>query len=98
MSTSNQQKIIFSHMIELPSSQCVFCVTKDVKMRTRIFLVFKDKDKIYSRNGLLGTWDEIQDKTEVDTVRQGFEQAIIERKIPCFRADDDDNESHKRFW
>lgn len=76
--------IVFKHMIELKSCGCVFCYTQEESSgRTRIFLVFKDKGRVYSRNGLRGIWEEIEDVEEVRQVLQAYEKAV-EKKVPCF--------------
>jgi hypothetical protein len=88
MVTCTQSKLIFKHMVELPHCGCVFCSTEEeVTRRTRIFLIFKDKDKIYQRNGVKGNWEEVVGSDEHQNVWNGFEQAITERKIPSFVAD-----------
>jgi hypothetical protein len=81
----NPQTIIFKHMIELTSCGCVFCYTQEeASGRTRLFLVFKDKGRVYSRNGLRGTWEEIRNAEESQSLFEAYERAVAERKIPCF--------------
>jgi hypothetical protein len=81
----NPQGIIFKHMIELTSCGCVFCYTQEESSgRTRLFLVFKDKGRVYSRNGLRGTWDEIRPSHESQLIFEAYERAVAEQKIPCF--------------
>lgn len=55
--------IIFKHMIDLKSCGCVFCYTQEESSgRTRLFLIFKDKGRVYSRNGLRGIWEEMNSR------------------------------------
>jgi hypothetical protein len=83
--------LVFKHLIELESCECVFCSAMDADSgRTKIYLVFKELERIYMRNARRGTWDELKDEEECQTVRCGFEKAVMERKIPCFRAAADD--------
>ncbi|MBL8013870.1 MAG: hypothetical protein JNN05_08490 [Candidatus Omnitrophica bacterium] len=77
--------IVFKHMIELKSCGCVFCYTQEEGSgRSRIFLVFKDKGRVYFRNGLRGIWDEILDSNEVELVLSAYNKATLEKKVPCF--------------
>lgn len=72
-------------MIELTSCGCVFCYTQEEGSgRTRLFLIFKDKGRVYSRNGLRGTWEEIQVAEETASLLDVYEKAVAERKVPCF--------------
>ena len=87
MMTMTHSKLIFKHMVELPHCECVFCSTQEESTkRTRIFLVFKERHKVYQRNGIKGNWEEVLDADERQNVWEGFEQAVIERKIPSFVA------------
>ena len=77
--------IVFKHMIELTSCGCVFCYTQEEDSgRTRLFLIFKNKGRVYSRNGLRGTWEEIRDAEESVFIMDAFERTVAERKVPCF--------------
>ena len=79
------QNIVFKHMIELTSCGCVFCYTQEEDSgRTRLFLIFKDKGRVYSRNGLRGTWEEMQIAEESAFILDAYERAVAEQKIPCF--------------
>lgn len=85
MTTLNTTNIVFKHMIELKSCGCVFCYTQEESSgRSRLFLIFKDKGRVYSRNGLRGTWEELPYPQDASLIIEAFDQAIIEQKIPCF--------------
>jgi len=91
MDTSTRQKLIFRHMIELPHCECVFCSTQEEQTgRTRLFLVFKERQKVYMRHGIKGNWEELSNPEEHDAVWEGFEQAVMERKVPSFVASSND--------
>lgn len=91
MITCAHPKLIFKHMVELPHCECVFCSTQEEETgRTRIYLVFKDKRKIYSRNGIKGNWEEVVEAEDYANVWEGFGQAVMERKIPSFVASGND--------
>ena len=82
---TNRQSYVFRHMIELTSSGCVFCHAQEENSgKARLFLIFKDKGKVYSRNGLRGIWEEIHSEDESLAVLEGFAKAIAERNVPCF--------------
>lgn len=79
--------IDFQHFIDLPDCDCVFCSARDRKNgKTRLFLVFHERQRIYIRNGIKDTWDEVKDERDYVQVRRRFDRAIVERKIPCFTA------------
>ena len=85
----NHQRIVFQHMIELVHCGCVFgCAEEVVSGRNRLYLIFKQQGRIYARNGLKGTWDEIIDAEELEVVRGSFTEALEERRIPCFMTSD----------
>ncbi|MBF0618995.1 MAG: hypothetical protein HQL19_02380 [Candidatus Omnitrophica bacterium] len=87
MMTLTRSKLIFKHMVELPHCECVFCSTQEEDTgRTKIYLVFKDKHKIYQRNGIKGNWEDVVDPEDYQNVWEGFEHAITDRKIPSFVA------------
>jgi sRNA-binding regulator protein Hfq len=91
MITATHQKLVFKHMIELPHCECVFCSTQEEQTgRTRLFLVFRERQKVYMRNGIKGNWQEIANLEEHNAVWEGFEQAVLERKVPSFVASADD--------
>jgi len=79
--------IIFQHLIDLPNCDCVFCAACESKSgKTRLFLVFNEQRRIYIRNGIKDTWDELKDEHDYDQIRQRFNRAIAERDVPCFTA------------
>lgn len=79
--------IVFQHLIDLPNSNCVFCSAKEEKTgKTRLFLIFNEKRRIYIRNGLKETWDELTDEAAYNRIKDGFNNIIVERKIPCFSS------------
>ena len=87
MNISRTEDIIFQHIIELPNCDCVFCSTKELTTGiTRLFLIFNDQRRIYARNGLKSTWEEVKDSYLCGCIRKGFKRVIKERKIPCFSA------------
>ena len=81
------EDIIFQHLIDLPSCDCVFCSTRERKSgRTRLFLVFNEQRRIYIRNGIRDSWDELKEESDYDQVRERFNHAVVEKKIPCFTS------------
>lgn len=85
MSIVTQQDLVIKHLIEMPNSQCVFCSTVENSTgRSQLFLIFQHQQKIYKRNGLKGTWHEMEDRDEYLTVRSLFMQALRQRNIPCY--------------
>ncbi len=77
--------IVFHHLIDLPNCDCVFCSTVESSTgRTRLFLVFNERRRIYIRNGFNDSWDELRDESQYESIRNGFNRAIMEQHIPCF--------------
>lgn len=80
-------KLIFDHLVELPHCECVFCSTRDeLTGRNRIYLLFRDQHKVFQRNGIKGNWEEIHNPDDRQSVWDGFERVVLERKIPSFIA------------
>ena len=85
MHIQNVDDIVFQHLIDLPNCDCVFCSTLDKSTgRTRLFLIFNERRRIYVRNAIKDTWEEIKEEREYDSIRKGFNRVIEERNIPCF--------------
>ena len=85
MHTTQVDDIVFQHLIDLPNCDCVFCSTLETSSgRTRLFLIFNECRRIYVRNAIKETWDEIKDQTEYEIIRSGFERVVESRNIPCF--------------
>ncbi|MBP9854087.1 MAG: hypothetical protein KBD53_04385 [Candidatus Omnitrophica bacterium] len=79
--------IVFQHLIDLPNCDCIFCsAVENATGRTRLLLVFKERKRIYIRNGLKDTWDELKESNQYKFIMDGFNRAIHEQKIPCFSA------------
>lgn len=77
--------IVFKHMIELKSCGCFFCYTQEEGSgRSRIFLVFKEKGRVYFRNGLKSIWEEVVDPDEIQLIISAYNKAAFEKKVPCF--------------
>ena len=87
MELKENTEIIFEHLIELPNCECVFGCAQDTGLgKRRLFLIFNDERRIYRRNSMKDTWDELIDQIEYDRVNSGFHNAVLERRIPCFQA------------
>jgi hypothetical protein len=87
MEKQDQNGLIFQHLVDMPKFECVFCSTREAASgRSRLFLIFSDKRRIYMRNGLRETWDELTDEQDYNRIRTAFNQVILERRVPCFQA------------
>lgn len=79
--------VVFHHLIDLPNSDCVFCSTVDTSTgRTRLFLIFHERNRIYVRNGVRDTWDELRDAGQYRSISRRYSRAVQEKNIPCFSA------------
>ena len=83
--TSQYSNISFRYIIEIPKSSCLFGSARDKETgKSHLFLVFKD-GRTYSRNGLRGTWDEIQSNTaDHDRIRGLLSHAQANNLVPCY--------------
>ncbi len=85
MPQNNNHNIIFRCLVRLPKSDCIFCSTQEQSTgRRRLFLIFNREERIYFRNALRGTWDEIKDVEQCSAIRQKFSNAVTEKTIPYF--------------
>ena len=79
--------VVFHHLIDLPNSDCVFCSTVETSTgHSRLFLIFRERQRIYLRNEIRDTWDELRDAAQYACIRERFNQAIEEKNVPCFSA------------
>ena len=87
MSTEYLNNLVFKHMVELTNCQCLFCSAQEKSTgRLKLFLIFNQQGKVYSRNGIKGTWEEIKNAGENDSIRQRCDHALKEKSIPCYSA------------
>ena len=87
MVAPKRDDLIFQHLIDLPHCDCVFCSTRERSTGiTRLFLVFNDEQRIYMRNSVQETWDELDDGDRYRSVRRGFDTALRENSVPLFSA------------
>ena len=86
MNFNQAHNFVFQHLVEFSNFNCVFCSTKEKQSgKARLFLIFKDKGRVYMRNGIKGTWEKVTDpKVQLD-VQESFKKVIKERKIPAFK-------------
>ena len=85
MPQNNHHDVIFKYLVRLPTSDCIFCSTQEPTTgRRKLFLIFNQEERIYSRNALQGTWDEIKDAEQYNVIRQKFSQAVTERTVPYY--------------
>jgi len=77
--------VIFQHLVEFPSFDCVYCSTEEkVSGETRLYLIFNNRRQVYLRNALKGTWDKIKNDEEREVIREGYDVALREKRIPCY--------------
>ena len=85
VNTHKKANIQFKYFLEVPRSNCTFCSGRDkVTGRTRLYLVFNGQDRIYKRNGLKGTWDEICSKDEQKRIYAQLAEAV-NNNVPSFK-------------
>ncbi len=83
MSNRPFDKYEFQHLIDYPNCDCVYCSTRDKSTgRARLFLVFNERRRIYVRNGVKNSWEELTDEGSYNTVRVRFNEAVVNDRIP----------------
>ena len=77
--------ISFRYIIEVERSSCTFCSARDNETgKSHLFLIFTD-GRTYSRNGLRGTWDEIQSNTsDHGRIRSLLSSTQANNLVPCY--------------
>ena len=87
MTSDYLNALVFKHMVELKSTDCVFCSTEQKQTGKReLFLVFNQHGKVYSRNGLKGTWEEVKDDVACESIHKNCEHVRRTRDIPWYTA------------
>lgn len=87
MATKLFNELVFKHMVEFTSSDCMFCSTQEKESgKLRLYLVFDNDGQIYSRNGLKGTWVEVKDPDEYETIRGAYASARHQGTVPRYSA------------
>ncbi len=85
MEQFHAQCIVFQHLIELPNCDCLFCSTVDTSTgRTELFLVFEERDRIYIRNRIKDTWDELKEEQDFQIIREKFNLAKMQHSVHCY--------------
>ena len=88
MNMVHMHEMVFQHLIEMPSFNGIFCSAKECASgKTRLFRLFKNNKKVYLRNGIKGTWEELPNEPSSNLVQDVLNKVIKERKIPAFRYD-----------
>ena len=85
ISEVRSHQIRFTHFVDVPSSQCLIATGRDTQTnRANVFLLFyNDGNRVYRRNGLCGTWDEL-DSENRQIIRKRLEDAIKYDGIPRY--------------
>lgn len=87
MSAGKQSDIVIQHMIDLVGCECTFCSAREKHTgRIKLYLVFNDH-RIYIRNGVKDTWDEVTDRQEYTVVSERFNNAVTGQHVPFYSTD-----------
>ena len=79
----------FNYLQEVPATDCLFCSGREVSSgRARLFLVFNGNGKVYRRNGLKGTWEEIENSAARDQIRELVKITVQSKSAPYFHGND----------
>jgi len=82
---SQYEDLEIKHLVEIRQCDCVIVTARErATGRSQIFLIFNHRGKIYRRNGLNGTWRELDSETEYSLIRQLLARAVENNTIPCY--------------
>ena len=82
----NQTKaaeLSFKHLVESPRYGYLFGSARDAKGKIRLFLISHEKGRIYSRNGIKGTWEELGDQDQ-GVVQSVLNRALEDKSVPHY--------------
>ena len=76
--------IKFTHFVAVPRCDCVIGTAREEDSnKTKLYLIFNDRGRIYQRNGLADTWVELHQEHK-QSIRQSVRVAIQNENVPCF--------------
>ena len=52
--------LVFKYILEVHRLDCILGSTQDSTGKVHLFLIFNERDQIYSRNGRKETWERIE--------------------------------------
>ena len=75
--------IHFTHFVNIPKSKCMVATARENdSSKTQVYLIFHERNRIYKRNGLKGTWVEV-DEVFKRLIRQ-LAQEAIDKNTPIY--------------
>ena len=79
-------QVSFTHCVEIPKAHCFIATAKEKETeRTKVYLIFNQDNRIYTRNGLKGIWEEIKNDAQHNyQIRHSLYEAINSKHIPHF--------------
>ena len=83
--TQKSQDVSFTHMVDVPKSRCIVGTAREKSTgKTRLFLIFNHEGRIYARNGLKGTWEELS-REDSEQIGSLVQQALrVNSSIPHY--------------
>jgi len=83
---NTQPDVEFKYFLEVPKSRCTFCSGRDrTTGKTKLYLVFHEHQRVYTRNGLRGTWEELESGTSRQ-LRNILNEAYTDISIPRYSS------------
>lgn len=80
--------VVFHHLVEFARVNCLFCSAREKETgKAKLFLMFQDPNRVYVRNALKDTWEEVTNKEQSRTLQDGLQKAVKEKKVPSFRQE-----------
>ena len=81
----SQDELEFKHFVGIRSSNCYIATAREkVTNRTKLYLLFIESDRIYTRNGLKGAWTLINDPDNYSRIRYSLYDALADKSIPKY--------------
>ena len=83
VNTHIHQEVDFTHFVEIPRFKCFIGTARQRETnRTKLYLIFHE-GRIYQRNGINGTWDELSEVNR-QYIHELVEEALCDHRIPRF--------------
>lgn len=82
--------IHFTHFVDFPKREYTIGTAKDDSNHTKVYLIFKNKGRIYNRQGINDTWVELE-VGQREEIHQLAEEALSVHRVPRFTVNGSSN-------
>lgn len=78
------EELSFSHVVIFSKENTSFATARQGKRKTRLFLVFGEDGRVYTRNGLVSSWELLGDD-EGKVIRAKIKGAVEHQGITVYK-------------